>query len=353
MRQFQLIDIKADTPYGGGVQYGRQAEAKIRAGLEDYRRLFFEKNAISWDCIRKTAHAYIPLIEAIFPELMEEAWGIADGAGVSVDEIMVLNCRYEITKFPRYDECTSFVVLPQASKGEKTYVGQNWDYRAGILDQVVVLRIEEANGMRILGLAEAGQVIRNGFNSRGIGLCANSLQSVDDSRDVGIPVTFLRRKVLSCGSFDDAVDLIGKARRSVSCNFMVASAEGRAVDLEAHPGGVDRIDPIDGLLTHANHFVCYPERNALAESPRGSRLRELLEKRQGEIDTDYIQICLCDHQNYPDAICSHPDDVSLPLGRRGLTVATVIYDFEGALAHVCAGPPCEGEFVAVTLKSPF
>lgn len=348
MRQFQLIDIKAATPYEGGLQYGRQAETKIRAGLDDYRRLFAETADGDWESIRERALAYVPVVEGLFPELMDEARGIADGARVSLDAIMVLNCRYEITKFPRPRECTSFAVLPEASGG-RTFVGQNWDYRAGIVDQVVILRVEEPDGTRIVGLAEAGQVIRNGFNSRGIGLCANNLQSVDDGPEAALPVTFLRRKVLSCPSFDEAVRQVAEARRAVSCNFMIASSEGRAVDLEAHPGGADRLEPVGGILTHANHFVCRPERDALARSPRDERLRELLLRRWGSVDVPHIMASLCDHENYPRAICRHPSDVSVRPGRRSLTVASVIYDFEGGLAHVCAGPPCEGEFVAVEL----
>jgi isopenicillin-N N-acyltransferase-like protein len=347
MRTFQLIDVAAAGPYEGGVQYGRLAEEKIRAGVNDYRALFAETGGMSWERIKETALSYMPVVEDAYPELAEEARGIADGAGLGLDEVMVLNCRYEITKFPRPNECTSFAVLPEVGEGGRTYIGQNWDYRAGILDNVVILRMREPGGAWIIGLAEAGQVMRNGFNSGGVGLCANNLQSVDDSRGVGVPVTFLRRKALSCRSFDEAAKLLREAKRSVSCNFMLASADGRALDFEAHPGGVDVLEPVDGILTHANHFVRYPERNALETSPRGDRLRELLEKRRGRIDVSYIEQCLGDHENYPKALCRHPSDVSMPLGRRGITVAGVVYDFGNGVAHICAGPPCEGEFVAV------
>lgn len=349
MRTFQLIEVKAETPYERGVQYGEQACNKIRAGIEDYRRLFAETSSMSWETIKQNALTYVPLIEDIFPEIMEEAKGISEGARVGLDEIMVLNCRYEITKFPRPNECTSFAVLPKASKDGKTYVGQNWDYRAGIIDNVVLVHVEEPDGTRIFGLAEAGQVIRNGFNSHGIGLCANNLQSIYDSTGVGIPVTFLRRKVLSCKTFEEAKELLINAKRNVSCNFMLASSEGRAFDFETYPGGVDIIEPVNGIITHANHFVVQPEIHALDVSPRGDRLFELLMERHGTIDLTHITKCLSDHENYPKALCRHPSDVDVRLGRRSITVAGIIYDFEGGTAHVCAGPPCEGEFIAYKL----
>lgn len=349
MRDFQLIKVNALTHYERGVQYGKQASEKIRAGIEDYRRLFSDTSNMSWEDIKSYALDYIPLVEELLPEIAEEVKGISEGAGVGLDEVMVLNCRYEITKFPRPNECTSFAVLSEAGMDGRIYVGQDWDYRAGIIDNIVMLHIEEQDGTRIFGLAEAGQVIRNGFNSHGIGLCANNLQSIYDNRGKGIPVTFLRRRVLSCRSFEEARDLIINAERSVSCNFMLASSEDKAVDIEAYPGGADLLLPVDGIITHANHFVTQPEIHALETSPRGERLEQLLREKLGSIDIAHIEKCLSDHENYPNAICRHPSDVSIPLGVRGITVASVIYDFYGSTAYVCAGPPCEGEFKAYKL----
>lgn len=349
MRTFQLIKVKAHTPFERGFQYGEQAREKIMAEIEDYRVLFGETSNMSWEEIKGYALEYIPLAEKMVPDVMEEARGISEGAGASIADIMVLNTRYEITKFPKPNECTSFSVLPQASREKRTYVGQNWDYRAGILDNIVMVHIEEPDGMRIFGLAEAGQVIRNGFNSLGIGLCANNLQSINDTWGIGIPVTFLRRKVLSSKSFNEAYKLLKEAPRTVSCNFMLASAEGKAVDLETNPLGTDSIEPVEGIITHANHFTVKQDINSNELSPRGSRLYELLKEKHGEIDIAHIKKCLSDHENYPKALCRHPSDVSIRLGRRGITVAGVIYDLKESTAYVCAGPPCEGEFIAYKL----
>lgn len=349
MREFQLIKINADTPYVRGIQYGEQARERILKGLEDYKILFAETSTMDWDTIKNYAKSYIPLVEKTFPDIMYEIKGIGEGAKVGIDEIMLLNCRYEITKFPKPNECTSFAVLPEASENNKTYVGQNWDYRAGILNNIVMLHITETNGMRIFGLAEAGQVIRNGFNSNGVGLCANNLQSIYDNRELGIPVTILRRKVLSCSCFDEAKDIIVKAQRSVSCNFMLASAKGKALDFETYPNGVDYIEPVDGIVTHGNHFVVDPKKDALKKTPRGERLEELLREKQKNINVEHIKKCLSDHANYPDALCCHPSDVSKCLGRRGITVAGIIYDFDEKTAYISAGPPCENEFIPYKL----
>jgi len=349
MKTFQFVEVSPGTPYEMGKQYGEQAGSKIRAGVDGYKKMFTERLGVDWEKAKRRALAHVPLVESAFPEILEECRGIADGAGVGFDDIMLLNCRYEILKFPQANECTSFAVLPEASGGSVTYVGQNWDYRAGIIDSIVVIRAKEQDGTRVIGLAEAGQVIRNGMNSHGIGLCANNLQSIYDSAGVGIPSTFMRRAVLRCRSFKEAVETVKKAARAVSCNYMLASAEGAAVDLETYPGGVDEIHPTQGIVAHANHFVVQSHIHALETSPRGDRLQELLSAKRGSIDVAHIMKCLCDHANYPQAICRHPRDVTIPLEYRSITVGSAIYDLTRGVALVAAGPPCEAEYVKYSL----
>ena len=92
-----------------------------------------------------------------------------------------------------------------------------------------------------------------------------------------------------------------------------------------------------------------PAKEALEQSPRAARLYELLSEKRGAIDVPWIIRCLSDHENYPKAICRHPADTSLPMARRGCTVAGIIYNLTDGVAHICRGPSCENEFVAVPL----
>lgn len=349
MRYFPIVNVEPDTPYRMGIQYGRQAKTQIHDGITDYRTLFAQTSTMSWDEISRYAVSYTPIVRAACPTLIDEVRGIADGADVSFADVMVLNTRYEITKFPKPHECTSFALLPEATAGCKAYVGQNWDYRLGIIDHIVIIHYEMPDGTRIVGCAEAGQVIRNGFNSHGIGLCANNLQSRGDNRGTALPVTFLRRRVLESTSFEAAKKLLLETPRNVSNNFMLGSAAGIALDFETSPLGTDLIEPTDGILTHANHFIVDPSKEALEQSPRAARLYELLNQRHGSVDVPWIIRCLSDHENYPKAICRHPVDTSLPIARRSCTAAGIIYNLTDGVAHICKGPSCENEFIAVPL----
>ena len=349
MKKFHYVDIKTELPFDQGVEYGRQAKALIKAGIEHYHRRFTQASGMSMDAVYTYAMSYLPVVEALTPDEADEAKGIAQGAGVDIRDIMMLNCRYEITKFPKEQACTSFAVLPQATRAGGTLFGQNWDYCAGILDNIVVFHVDNGKGTRVLGVTEAGQLVRHGMNSHGVGLACNNLQSIHDHQGVEIPTCFLRRKVLSALSYEAAAAVITQSKRAVSCNFLIASRDGRAMDFETYPHGIDILEPQNGILTHANHFVVQPELHALRKSPRGNQLFTTLMSKYGHIDAEYIKWCLSDHTNFPKSVCAHPDDITVPPEQREVTVAGEIYDFDAGIAHICYGPPCAGEFFTYTL----
>lgn len=387
---YPLIEITAETPFERGVQYGQQAADRIAVCVEHYKESF-GKQGFTWEQAQEYAMGYLPVVEAQMPEILEEARGLAAGCGRSLNEIMAINCRYEISKLSppgkapadrplpgnaagkaggllsgnavhraesrqepdvSQEDCTTAAILPEASLGGKTYAVKNWDFFQKIMDHIVLLRIRTKEYAAI-GWTEAGQMPREGFNSFGVAIVNNGMQSVHDHYGAGLPVTFLRRKVLACKSFEEAAGLVKNFRRCVSNNIMLVGARGQVLDFEVQPEKMDQVYSQGGILTHANHFVMDPEADAFPERPkvRDVRLRELLAKRQGEIDVPYIMECMRDHEYWPKAICSHPTFAG---DRRtyipaGITVASMIVDFADNTAYICSGPPCQGTYIPYRL----
>ncbi len=349
MNEFEVIVIDASTPFERGVQYGKAAADKIIAGIANYRK-FFEDKGQPWETTTKLAMAFVPDIEEAMPEVLEEAKGVAEGAGVSFEGLMVLNTRYELTNYPiKPAECTTGAVLPEATKDHVTYMIKNWDYRVGVLDKIVLLHIIQEDGTRIFGLTEAGQLLREGFNNHGIGLCNNMIASVYDGPGGGIPVCFLRRKVLACRTFDEAYGWITGIKRSVSNNsVLVSGSENRAIDIEASPVGCDLIKPIAGIVTHANHFSVDPDKDTRSLvsmwKNRQVRMADLLYHEYGNITVESIMEIMKDHEYYPDSICNHSNSGD-PHDMKGMmTVASIIVDFANQCSYVCKGNPCQGTY---------
>lgn len=342
MKEFRLIKISAATPLERGVQYGKQAAAEIVTCINTYRDRFQSTRSLNWESVREIAMAHVPYIEEAMPDILEEARGIAQGASVDFEDIMALNCRYEILHFPTQKECTAFALQREATANGKMYVGQNWDQRPNLLCHSLLLDItEEETGNRIFGMTEAGQLIRNGMNSQGVAQCSNSLHSSLDTAGYGIPSNFLRRKLLTLDNISDMMKAIRAAARSVSNNLCIGSRENIVADVEAVPGQPVRLDPIDGILTHANNLMVNQDLDTYKDEKfRGERLYALLALQRGKITLEYIQNCLKDHFGYPEAICSHTSETN----KLWQTNASIIYGLDEGKAWICYGPPCEGEY---------
>lgn len=356
MREFPFIKIKGSTPYERGVKYGIQAKELIIECIQSYKGHFQKVAGVTWTEIKEKSVLYTQLAENEMPDILEEARGVASGAGVDFSDIMALNCRYEVLNHPlkreyaEENECTTYAILPEAMEDGRMVFGQNWDYRPFTLEHTVLLNIEEEDGMHIMGLAEAGSLMRNGFNTKGVGICASSLKSIHDSYEIGIPSTFLRRRILKSSSLSEAEKLIMNWNRSVSNNFLIAAKSGAAIDFEVTPKNVYKILPDSGIVTHANHFLVDRTVEASKSSKfRGERLEELLKKKQGKITIDYIKECLQDHQGWPESICNHTPPGDDDINMQWQTNASMIYDFTEAKLHLCYGPPCEGTYLLYQL----
>lgn len=350
MQTFEYVEVNGATPRDRGMCYGHKAKEKIAQCIESYRGYFARHSTVDWEDLRRYSMDYVPMLKDKMPEILEEAQGIALGAEVPFEDIMVINCRYEITKQSHVAECTTAAVLPRAGGGAGGFLVKNWDYRVGVMDHIIILHIKGADGVNLMGLTEAGQLMREGFNNHGIGIVNNALKSIDDGPGAGIPVTFLRRRVLDCKGFEEAKEWVLSSQRSVSNNMLLMSAAGQAVDVEGSPSGCDLIHPRADIITHANHFTVRPHLENFRTSPREDRLRELLVARWGSIDIAYLKDCMADHQNFPKSICSHPADTFAFLEDRDITVAGIIIDFAARALHICAGPPCAGAFEKYTLS---
>lgn len=350
MRKFKEITVEAAAPYERGVQYGQQAKKEISLCIEGYKEHFKAAGLMTWEEARDKVKPFQELLQKDYRDCLAEVEGIAWGSENDFKDLMVLNTRYEFQHFPTNGECTAFALMREATADGYIYVGQNWDNRPFVLEHTLLIRETEENGTRIIGLTEAGQLIRNGMNSHGVGLCANSLNSIFDRAGVGVPANFLRRKLLSMGNLDEMTAWLVNAPRTVSTNYCMASMENRAFDVEAVPTAPWLLMPEDGILTHANHLVGNRTVDAYKGMKfRGELLYKLLARKNGAITTDYVKECLKDHENYPDSLCAHMMEGETDLKKMWQTNASIIYNLDKLEMDVCCGPPCLGEYVKYTL----
>lgn len=348
MARLKEIYIKSDQPFERGRQHGAQAREEILRARDGYEPTF-ERKGYTWDEAVEMALRYVPFLEREMPGLMEEARGIAEGAGVDLGLVMVLNTRYELLKFKKgvdnfeNNECTCFCVTPEAAANGHTYAGQNWDNHKFMGENLYLVHIDECNGNRIVGLTEPAQLIRNGMNSSGISVNCSTLLSTLDYRGVAVPTNFMRRRLLQCRTLKEARELLNPFKPCISLNYVIGSAADGGVVYETNPREHFTLEPHRGIVTQGNDFQADPSIDRFVPADpdhvrhfRGQRLYHLLGKRRGSVDEAYLKECLRDHYGYPGSICNHAAGLN--------TIASIIYCLDQGYAWISWGNPCEQEY---------
>ncbi|WP_157961771.1 C45 family autoproteolytic acyltransferase/hydolase [Acuticoccus kandeliae] len=361
-----------EDPYQRGLAHGEAFKADVASNLETYIARF-EASGLTRSAAMDVADSWADAIARQNGEYAEEMRGIADGSGHSLPAIALLNARYEVAfslfgkdarakekAFEEADGCTTFGVLGHVSADGHTWLGQNWDWLAGILGHNLVLRVKRKERPSFVCLTEAGIVGgKMGVNSVGIGLVENGLASSHDGKyGYAKPFHVRCREILDADRFDDALRPVLESPRCSSGNFVVGSADGggEIIDFETSPEAVTPIHPVDGVVSHSNHFVTpghgrsEMERIAPSTLFRASRIRRQIETRRDRLDMAAFTEAMCDHFNAPNAICRHPDE-RLPAAKRTMTTAAVLIDLDARILHVANGPPCSNPFVAFPLDA--
>ncbi len=356
MDRFPLIQVQGHA-FERGRQYGEQTVDLIQFNLECYWRLFQHDTGLDRAAILDQTRQYLAPIEGYAPHLLEEMRGIAEGAGVSLDDILALNCRTEILSMGSIslrDECTAVFVAPEVTANGHALVAQNWDWSNVLRGGTVLLRVEQPDLPTVLTVTEAGMVGKIGFNSAGIGVVTNFLRH--DHRRVGVPFHLILRDALNAPRLGLAMAAVYRGARADSGNYLLAHADGEAVDLEATPSDVGFLHPQDGLLVHTNHFLTprlQTGDRGIAESDntlaRYGRAVRLLRAQVGQVTVETLKSIFCDHFNHPKSICRHPDP-DQPDIERSATLASMILDLTAGQMHLAVGEPCQGDYYTVELR---
>jgi isopenicillin-N N-acyltransferase-like protein len=354
-----FIEISGE-PRERGRQYGEAAREQIRRSMAFYRDAYSRAAKLSWDEVLERAPRWVPLIDDYLPGITDEVHGIAEGAGVTFADILALNGRGELSAGNPFEEqkddgCSSFAILQEAAGDGHVYCGQNWDWRSAIADTVVVLRIAQPGKPTIIMHAEAGQVGRQGANSAGIGLNANGLGTKFGKR-MGVPGTYIRRKILDSPDMHDALDAVFSAQQTFCTNLLLTHREGFAIDIETTPARHGWMYPTDGLLVHANHFIAFiPPQVADTYRPfspdslyRVPRIERVLKQARtastSEQMRELIATAMRDHFGKPNSVCNHPDPRNDRLVQNQ-TIASSIVDLTAGEYYVAAGLPCTSEYI--------
>ena len=343
---FPLVDV-AGSPREMGRQHGEQAREQVRAFAEH----LIESNEASREEVLRATGFFRPLFEQHCPELGEEIAGVAEGAGISLEEAYLIQIRGEISGAMR-EGCTTFAVRETQTTTGGILIGQNSDMEGAMQEHFIVLRLRPERHPATLMWTFAGHLGYHGVNAAGVAHFANSLAGGPRWRR-GLPHYPVKRRLYECRTREEVLRLWDSMPVCSSGNYMMAAGDPVIFDLEMTPEGYGELaDPGCGYLAHANHFVSErfhteeTDREALPDScARHERMTRLLRQGAGSLDVPAMQRILSDHENHPRSICRHEKS-----DERGMeTVAGLIAEPQAGRLHVACGKPCAGDWTTYSL----
>ena len=346
------------TSYQIGLTIGTEAAAQVHNCIQSYRDQFAAVAGLTWDEAKRMAQQYRAVIAQYNPDYLDEMQGIADGAGVTFDDILLLNCRSEVVlrgfadAVP--DGCTAMAATPCQTDGHRTLIGENWDWKLSQRESMILVKIKQTASGRpdLLLLTEAGIIGKYGMNSAGLGFCFNAL-ATDDFPEGALPLHIACRGAMESRNLSEAIGKVTGRQLGCAVNFLFASRDGIAVDVEVSNDAFDVLYPQEGILAHTNHFRSlrlprYPFRDTAKKKwpdtfIRCGRAEELIRAVKGGVTVQDFMRVFADHADYPASICHHEDPTAPAYARVG-TVMSFVMDLDRMELHLCMGSPCEQPF---------
>jgi len=335
VKTFPYLEITG-TNYEVGAAIGEMFRGKIQetiARRKQYIRKYEEKcNQIG---------PYVLLTKKVFPHLISELQGMADGAEIPFQDLFFHNCPeiYDHTlEWDREQAQTEEHCTIAVSKTHDGYIiGHNEDWALESLDELYVLKATIGE-TTVLCLDYASFLMGSSasINNWGLAQCINELHQ---TCSIGIPKYFIARAVLDCKTINDAETLIRSLQRAAGYNHVLAQGT-MLIDIEASNNTVDTEYITKPSYVHTNHSISHHvKQDEVSASPsslaRYERAHILAKANMTKKDMI--------------ALLSDTENTRYPICRKDITIGAVVIEVSKKRIHVCHGVPNRGVFVPYEL----
>lgn len=334
-KPFATPFVAVGSAHERGLVYGKHYRSAIRDFLDQEIYKPFVGNPSSKDEMVRYASDCAKVARKVCPMVVAECEGIAEGAGLSFDEVVLIHLHEELyhrSKLPYDGHCTAVAVPPTDTGDGHTYVGQTWDWMTRLGGQSAVTEWRRDDGSSVLAYGYPGMPIGAGMNSDGIALCWTSGAGGDkESPRVGVPSYMLISHLLAQPDIESVIREANRDKHAGWFTFVIADDKGNLVNVEGSPKGVAIERPNDRLAR-----AYYGTRQMTASStdspaklhPRCKHMYELLEQSAGKNDRKTLEHYFLDPENGILAWKS-PSNKSLDV---------MIYDTTARKAYLSRGP---------------
>lgn len=280
------------TPFEMGKQQGLALKDQIRFLEKEYCdamivRAVGRRNLEEWaDAVEK----YIPA------PYREEMRGIAEGAGMTYREVLLVN-----TMVDRFQAmmCSTVVANGSATADGDVYFGRNLDFPGrNILHRATVVVVYEPEGGEpVVSVTWPGLIgVLSGMNAHGVCGATMMIHRAKKLRP-GMPYMIMYREALArARKAADVHAYIEKTKRTCANNFMVVDPTGKAIVVEWDQDLAVARPAANGTLCSTNYFRSEKLHDVGFPIGKGryASLEEFLERERGHIDLKKVKGALAD-----------------------------------------------------------
>jgi hypothetical protein len=240
MKHNNYFEIKAQTAFELGIHKGELFGEFLRESLHD------AKKDRHWsDNVRRSTN-YLDATAKLFPQLVDEYRGYAQGAKVAFEDVWTLDLDEELDQ-EREDKCTTIV------SHSGFLVSHNEDWTADATDNICVLR-------RTIGQVTVFEIFYlNGLggnsisvNSHGILQATNSV--VHKDHQIGVPKKVFARLFSDTDSPDATYKIMAATQRASGYCHVLVDGTGKIWSIECSATRQLLIHPKPPYV-HTNHYL--------------------------------------------------------------------------------------------------
>jgi len=311
----------AGTYYDMGFKYGRILK---RVGYKP-PKLAEEMEKFGKECENE--------VKRVFPEILEEFQGFADGCGISCEELKAFIFAIGAEK---HNSCSIFAV-----SSPEPLIGRNYDFYYRVKRYAETCLTMPKDGYWSVGSATVFIGKEDGVNEAGLAVAMSSVHPLEFKPGINWFIA-IRAVLDKFSNVAEALKFLSNIKYSTGNNYLLVDKVGDMAVVEASPEKVRVRTPEQGFLVATNQFMhaemrhMENQKNRPPDSvKRYMTIYEALEKRKGEIDVKTAQKILSDHTGY---VCSHIDTIQLG------TLWSLIAALRKLTILVAEGHPCRAKY---------
>ena len=308
--QFPIIEYSPkQSPREWGHMHGESFRQGIAELVEIRRGLMQEKSPhLTSEVVSDLARQQWQYTQAYSDPLSEELEGIAAGAAVSIEQIVILNNYTDFRDIHVPDQGCSVVAV---NENQFPVVGQTWDMHSSAKRYVCCLTVPQSGfAAPAVLFSLVGCVGMMGYHPRGSMVGVNNINT--DGARPGALWPCVVRKILEQSSHAAMDQALVSAPVTSGHAYLIATHE-KSEFWEVMPGLAESINvlPIDeeGGIFHTNHCLGPQSRQretVLSQNSTTHIRYDLLQKKIGTARSlEAVYELLNDHENYPKSICSN------------------------------------------------